>query len=493
MGQECEGVPEALRTAHTRIITSATAECAGNAIVGHTVDSRIVYWNRGAERIYGYAPDEAMGQPGSILALPGQNELPGVIERIRRGAHVERYETRRLAKDGAVITVSAVVSPIRTRDGEIIGVSVDSRDLSERKRTEEALLRLAAVVDSSEDAIIWNAPDTTILAWNRGAERIYGYAAAEVIGQPFSILLPAGSEDEMSSISARIRHGEQAEHCETKHQRKDGVIIEVSLTVALVKAPGGEILGVSALARDLTERKQVEAARMKMARLHQVQAARRPLLERVFASQEQERRRIARELHDQAGQLMTSLLVGLRALDDSATVDEMKAQVQCLRVITAQAIDEVGRLARGLHSSLPDDHGLGIALQRYAADYSRTHHIAVDLTLNESDLADLLPDVQLAVFRIVQEALTNVARHSAATAIRIRVTRSGTRLETTIADNGGGFEADAKEVDPEAHLGIQSMRERAAILGGTVRLTSGSTGTTVLVQLPTEKRDPKAS
>ena len=290
----------------------------------------------------------------------------------------------------------------------------------------------------------------------------------------------------------RLRRGEKVEHYETKRRRKDGTVIDVSVTVSLIKTRSGEIIGASAVARDITERKQAEAARSHIARLEDSQAAHRLLLERVFETQEQERRRIARELHDEAGQLMASLLVGLRALDDSKTVDEAKAQAQRLRGIAAQAIDEVGRLARGLHSSVLDDHGLGVALQRYVADYSTTHKIATDLTLNEPDLIDLPPAVQLAVFRIVQEALTNVARHSGATAISIRLARSPTGLETTIEDNGSGFEVNGASVNLETHLGLQSMRERAAILGGTVSVTSGSTGTTIRVQLPLEERDPKS-
>ena len=488
-----ESFPDALRTPHSHIITSAMVESSGDAIVGHTLDRRIVYWNRGAKSIYGYAPEEVIGQPSSILMPPGQNELPGVIERIRRGEQVEHYEARRLRKDGTVIDVSVAVSPISTSDGEIVGVSVVGRDISERKRTEEALLRMAAIVDSSEDAIIGKTLDTTIVSWNRGAERIYGYTAAEVIGRPISVLLPPGSEDEVPMLMERLRREERVEHYETKRQRKDGTVIDVSVTLSLIQTSRGEIIGASAVARDITERKQAEAARLHIARLEQSHAAHRLLLERVFETQEQERRRIARELHDEAGQMMASLLVGLRALDDSNTVDEAKAQAQDLRVIASQAIDEVGRLARGLHSAVLDDHGLGIALRRHVADYSKTHNIAVDLTVNESDTIDLPPAVQLAVFRIVQEALTNVARHSAATAISIRLARSGTGLETTIADNGSGFEADANSVNPETHLGLQSMRERAAVLGGTVRVGSGSTGTTILVQFPLEERDSKTT
>ena len=486
-----ENFPEALRTPHSHIITSAMVESSADAIVGHTLDRRIVCWNRGAESIYGYAPDEVIGQPSSILMLPGQNELPAVIERIRRGEQVEHYETRRLRKDGAVIDVSIAVSPISTHDGEVVGVSVVGRDISERKQTEEALLRLAAIVNSSDDAIIGKTMDTTIVSWNRGAERIYGYTAAEVVGRPISILLPPGSEDEVPAIMDRLRRGEKVDHYETKRQRKDGTVIDVSVTVSLIKTRSGQTIGASAVARDITERKQAEAARSTITRLEASQAAHRLLLERVFETQEQERRRIARELHDEAGQLMASLLVGLRALDDSRTVDEAKARAQRLRGIAARAIDEVSRLARGLHSSVLDDHGLGVALQRYVADYRTAQNIATDLTLNEADMIDLPPAVQLAVFRIVQEALTNVARHSGATAITIRLARSSTRLDATIEDNGSGFEVNAAGVDSKAHLGLQSMRERAAILGGMVSVTSGSTGTTIRVQLPLEERDPK--
>jgi signal transduction histidine kinase len=290
----------------------------------------------------------------------------------------------------------------------------------------------------------------------------------------------------------RIRRGEKVEHYETKRQRKDGTIIDVSVTVSPIKTRDGDVIGASAVARDITERKQAEAARAQIARLEASQAAHRLLLERVFETQEQERRRIARELHDEAGQLMASLLVGLRALDDANSIDEAKAQAQRLRAVAVKALEEVGRLARGLHSSVLDDHGLAVALQRYVADYSTIHKIAVDLALDEMDARNLLPAVQLAVFRVVQEALTNVVKHSGATAIRVRVARSANGLKTTITDNGRGFEADAVSAHSEAHLGLQSMRERAAILGGTLRVRSSARGTTIAVRVPLGPRDASA-
>jgi signal transduction histidine kinase len=208
----------------------------------------------------------------------------------------------------------------------------------------------------------------------------------------------------------------------------------------------------------------------------------------MLSAQEEERRRIARELHDEAGQLLTSLLVGLRTLEGARNLTDVKAQGARLREITAQAIDEVGRLARGLHPTVLDDHGLDVALSRYTAEYAKTHNIAVNLKLNELDSSTLPSAVQMGLYRILQEALTNVARHSGAKVVSIRFARLPTALEVAIVDNGCGF--DAKSVAASSHrLGIQSMRERAAMLGGTVRFTSQRRGTKILVQVPLANQD----
>jgi signal transduction histidine kinase len=234
---------------------------------------------------------------------------------------------------------------------------------------------------------------------------------------------------------------------------------------------------------DLSEQKRQQAAE-----ILQAKAMHRLLLEHTLSAQEEERRRIARELHDEAGQLLTALLVGLRTLEDARKLTHVKAQGRRLREITAQAIDEVGRLARGLHPTVLDDHGLGVALSRYVTEYTKSHNIAVDLMLNELDSSDLSPAVQIALYRILQEALTNVARHSGAKTVSIRFARLATVLEVAVVDDGCGF--DAKAVAVSSHrLGIQSMRERAAMLGGTLSFTSQRKGTKILVQVPLANQD----
>jgi signal transduction histidine kinase len=234
---------------------------------------------------------------------------------------------------------------------------------------------------------------------------------------------------------------------------------------------------------DLSEPKRKQAEEIK-----QAEATQRLLLERTLSAQEEERRRIARGLHDEAGQMLTALLVGLRTLEDARELADVKVQGQRLREITAQAIDEIGRLARGLHPTVLDDHGLGVALSRYTAEYTKTHRIAVDLTLNELDSSDLPSEVQITLYRILQEALTNVARHSGAKAVSIRFARMPEAIEVAVIDDGCGF--DAKAVAVSSHrLGIQSMRERAAILGGTVSFVSQRKGTKILVQVPLARHD----
>jgi PAS domain S-box-containing protein len=261
----------------------------------------------------------------------------------------------------------------------------------------------------------------------------------------------------------------------------DGSMVPVYLSLNQFRGYKGRALGM--VITDLSEQKNRQAMEIKRAA-----AMHRLLLEHELSAQENERRRIARELHDEAGQLLTALLVGLRTLEDARKITDVKVQGRRLREITAQAIDEVGRLARGLHPTVLDDHGLGVALSRYVTEYTKTHNIAVDLKLNELELSALPSAAQIGVYRILQEALTNVARHSGAKAVSIRFTRLSTALEVAVVDNGCGF--DAKAVAVFSHrLGLQSMRERAAMLGGTVSFTSQRKGTKILVQVPLANQD----
>ena len=149
--------------------------------------------------------------------------------------------------------------PVRTRDGRLLGVGVMVIDVTEHRRADEVHAQLAAIVASSDDAIIGKTLEGVITSWNAGAERLYGYSASEVIGQPIALLVPPERSDELPAILAHLRKGERLQHVETVRMRKDGQRLDVSLSIFPIKDANGRIIGAATIARDITERMQVEA------------------------------------------------------------------------------------------------------------------------------------------------------------------------------------------------------------------------------------------
>lgn len=238
---------------------AALVESSDDAIITKTLDGIITSWNKSAERMYGYSASEAVGK-SIVILIPHDriDEEPAIINRLKRGEKIEQYETVRKRKDGTLLDVSLTVSPIKDLNGQTIGASKIARDITARKRADEARFRLAAVVESSDDAIIAKTLDGIITNWNRGAERIFGYMAEEMIGHAITVLFPPERLPEEAAVIAKIRRGERLEHFETVRRRKDGRLIDVSLTVSPIKDPLGKVIGASKIARDITDRKKVE-------------------------------------------------------------------------------------------------------------------------------------------------------------------------------------------------------------------------------------------
>jgi PAS domain S-box-containing protein len=240
-------------------LLAAVVESSDDAIIGKSLDGVITAWNRGAANLFGYSPLEAVGKPIQMLLPPERiNEEADILERIRNGSRVKHFETVRVRKDATEVHVSVTISPIRERSGEIIGASQIVRDITDRMRAEEARERLAAVVQSSDDAIIGKSLDGTITAWNPGAENMFGYTASEAVGKPIEMLVPPERGNEESEILARIKRGERLEHFETVRLQKDGKRIEVSVTISPIRDRSGAIVGASKIARDISERKCAE-------------------------------------------------------------------------------------------------------------------------------------------------------------------------------------------------------------------------------------------
>ena len=206
------------------------------------------------------------------------------------------------------------------------------------------------------------------------------------------------------------------------------------------------------------------------------------LLKKLISAQEEERKRIARELHDGVGQMLTSLMVGMRTLQRSDDADLSARRMDELCATAGETLEQVRTLSRELRPSLLDDLGLAAALERYAAEFARTHPATtVDL---HCDLPTRLPSpIETALYRIVQEAMTNAARHGRASAISVLVSRRANAVQTIVEDNGAGFDV-ATVRRRQSSVGIFGMTERAELLGGALDIESSPDGTTVYAEIP---------
>jgi PAS domain S-box-containing protein len=252
-------ISERKTTEETAQRLAVIVESSDDAILSQNLNGIVTSWNRAAERLYGHAAEEIIGEPVTMLIPADRHgEEREITERVRRGEHIEHYETVRRCKDGSLVNVSLTVSPIKDSEGRVAGASKIARDITDLKKAGEAQRRLAAIVESSDDAIVSMSVKGIIKTWNSGAERLLGYSAEEVIGKPITILIPRERQGEETDILARVSRGERIKGYETVRQRKDGSLVEISLAVSPIKNGRGRVIGVSKIARDITERRRAE-------------------------------------------------------------------------------------------------------------------------------------------------------------------------------------------------------------------------------------------
>ncbi|MCE5181244.1 MAG: PAS domain S-box protein [Betaproteobacteria bacterium] len=226
--------------------------------------SALVYWNPAAERILGYRADEAIGKPLHQLLTPPRYQSKAIqgfdaFRNTGQGAMIGKtIEIEALHKDGREIPIELSISALML-GGHWHAVGI-LRDIAERKRAEETRTQLAAIVESSADAIIGKTPDGIITNWNKGAEKIYGYTADEIIGKPITMLAPPSSHAGIHELLEKVCRGETVSNQESKRIRKDGTLIHVSLAISPIRDASGNIIGISTVARDITEKKRTEEA-----------------------------------------------------------------------------------------------------------------------------------------------------------------------------------------------------------------------------------------
>jgi PAS domain S-box-containing protein len=240
-------------------LLDALVKYSDDAISGLTLGGIVTSWNPAAERMYGYCAAEVIGRTDPLIPPDRAGELDAILARIKGGHHVEHAETTFVRKDGTVVPVSLTAAPIRDEDGSVAGATAVHRDVTEQRAAFEIAQRMAAIVESSQDAIFGRGLDDAITSWNPAAARMFGYSGQEIVGKSVYLMVPPDRAGELDALTVKVRAGQHIEHLETCRVRKDGTVIPVSLTISPIRDASGAVIGLSTICRDTTE--QVEAAR----------------------------------------------------------------------------------------------------------------------------------------------------------------------------------------------------------------------------------------
>ena len=487
--RERRAVGDDLRDAEARV--SNIVDAAMDPIV--TVDDaqRIVGFNAAAEQAFGFARNAVMGRSLDMLIPEGY--------RAAHRRHVERFgatgvTSRRmgasvlsaLRADGQEFPIEASIS--QHTDGGRRFYTAILRDVSERTDAETLLtrseMRLRSILDSAMDAIITTDDAQNVVLFNNAAETMFGWSRQEALGAPLGQFIPerfrrahgehvarfgeAGTTSRRMGGSLRIVTG----------LRRDGEEFPIDASISQVVE--GDRRFYTVILRDVTARVQaVEALRRSKDELQELGAA-------AHMTREQEKSRIARELHDELGQLLTMMQMDLAWCKERKPVDNpaFAAKLDRMETLLKSTIAATRRISSDLRPLMLDDLGLVPSIEWLVENFSQRTGIRCDLSVAEGDLGLAMPEAT-AIFRIVQESLTNIAKHAKATRADITIARDEDALVVRIEDDGIGFSPDAPR-KPQS-FGLFGLRERASLIKADVVITSApGAGTSIELRLPRE-------
>ena len=502
-------------------LLAAIVGSSDDAIVSKNVDGIITSWNLGAERLFGYTATEAIGQPITLIIPPErQNEEKDILARIRRGEKTDHFETVRVRKDGTFVDISVTISPVKNSAGQVIGASKVARDITERKRAEERERRITAEAVAATAKFRAVFEQTTVFAGimtkdgvmieaNRLCLDACGYRAEDVIGRLF---WETGwwqrhpeAQEKIRAATPRVAKG--IPYRELLHYSwADGTERLLDFALYPIVDDNGEVLFLHPTGVDLTDVKHAEDNYRKLAETldAEVQARTKELEERnadvlrqseqlqqlswrLLRTQDDERRHVARELHDSAGQTLTVLGINLALFIQKAgrNAPELAVDAERIQEAVQQLHREIRTTSYLLHPPLLDESGLSSALEWYVQGLVERSGLDIALSIPK-DFGRLPGNVELAIFRLVQECLTNIHRHSGSKTARIRLMRDAEQVTVEVSDHGKGMSAAKLGAIQSggSGVGIRGMRERLRQFGGSLNIKSGPAGTQVQVTIP---------
>ena len=464
------------RALDARLRHAAIVDFSDDAIVSKNLNGIIVSWNAAAQRLFGYAGAEAVGKPITIL-IPNElrDEEDFFHQHLAAGEHVQRYETVRVVKDGTRVAVALTISPVRDSSGNVVGFSEIAHDITDRERAEH-------VLRESEERFRLVANSAPVLIWMSGTDKLYnffnqgwlnftGRSIGEELGEGWtSGVHPDDLENCLKIYSASFDARVDFE-MEYRLRRFDGEYRWiVNFGVPRFEADGN-FCGFIGSCVDISDRKSSEES---------LQA----LSGRLINAQEEERSRIARDLHDDFSQSLALQCIDLEQLLKKFAKSETDERTRLLKMLkrTKQMTTDIRALSHQLHSSKLEYGGLLPAVSSLCKEISEKYEIQVHFT--ERGLPQNIPkDVALCLFRVTQEALGNVVKHSQAKRAEVELGTNSNDVSLRITDDGTGFAPN--DTSRGAGLGLVGMTERLRLVGGRLSVKSElMQGTTILAEVP---------
>ena len=472
-------------------------ENSPNMIAVVDKDYKYVLANARFLKYWGLEIDRVVGRP--VRDLLGEDVFERVVKRNLEASfrgEVIQYEMKHLYPELGEKDLLIQYFPLRGPDGinEIVSII---QDITGLKRADEALREanqnLRALIQASPLAIVAVDLQANVLIWNPAAERIFGWTEQEVLGKPTPII-PKEEEEEFRELFQKVLEGNAINDFETRRQKKDGTLIDVSLSTAPLYGENLQIRGSIAILEDIVERKNREKERHKL--LEQLRTGRKRLQAlsgRLVELQETERRDLTRELHDEVGQNLTALSINLTIIQNLVSGESASKATD--RINDSQRLVEetvvcIRDVMARLRPPVLDDYGLVAALNWYSGQFMKRNGLPTVLILKGEELAPRLPlGTETAMFRIVQEALNNVAKYAKASQVTLVLENRDETVLLVIDDNGSGFDPVAHhENGAKPEWGLINMRERAESVGGQFKIeTTSGKGTKIIVEVPRKR------